>query len=450
MVQNKKYVLWMIDLAKLLAVVGGATLLGLLFVKSGFPETNIVVIYIFAVLLVARFTKGYFYGILSSVVCLLCFNYFFTAPYHTLAVNDPSYMITFCIMLITALITSALTTKEKLMTMEATRKGMESQTLYMLSSKLSDAADIEAVIKIAAESMSRLLQVNVGCIYVGEQAEPIYIQQLEKVQLHRSVTDVDEIRRKFTNLRTEYLENEENWIFPVNGQNRLLAVIMIDRKVSEEELLSNKKLIHSMIENISLALERIEITIERVRDRQRMERERERANLLRAISHDLRTPLSGIMGSAEMLMDMTEKDDNRQKLLKGIYQDADWLKSLVENILSLTRLQDGKLIEQVITNLLDNAVKHTTCEETITVCVSYLPDKAQVIVKDEGEGIAKEDEGNLFQIFYTSKTRAADVRKGIGLGLTICETVVNAHGGTITGRNREDGKGAEFIFTLPL
>lgn len=173
---HKKYVLWMIDIAKLLAVVCGATLLGILFVKVGFPETNIVVIYIFAVLLVARFTKGYFYGILSSVVCLLCFNYFFTAPYHTLAVNDPSYMITFCIMLITALITSALTTKEKLMTVEATRKDMESQALYMLSSKLSDAVDIEAIIKIAVESMSRLLQVNVGCIYVGEQAEPIYIQ----------------------------------------------------------------------------------------------------------------------------------------------------------------------------------------------------------------------------------------------------------------------------------
>ena len=344
--------------------------------------------------------------------------------------------------------------------------------------------------------MSRLLQANVGCIYVGEQAEPVYIQQLETEQLHRSITDVDEIRRKFTNLRTEYLENEESRSFPVNGQNGLLAVIVIDRNVSEEQLLSNRKLIHSMIENIALALERIEVTIERVRDRQRMERERERANLLRAISHDLRTPLSGIMGSAEMLMDMTEKDDKRQTLLKGIYQDADWLKSLVENILSLTRLQDGKilvhkemealeeviacavahieknypdreiqveipedfrmvpmdakLIEQVITNLLDNAVKHTTLEEAVTVCVSYLSDMAQVTVRDEGEGIAKEDEGNLFQIFYTSKTRASDVRKGIGLGLTICETVVNAHGGTITGRNRKDGKGAEFIFTLPL
>ena len=434
---HKKYVLWIIDIAKLLAVVCGATLLGIFFVKVGFPETNIVVIYIFAVLLVARFTKGYFYGILSSVVSLLCFNYFFTAPYHTLAVNDPSYMITFCIMLITALITSALTTKEKLMTMEATRKGMESQTLYMLSSKLSDAADIEAVIKIAAESMSRLLQVNVGCIYVGEQAEPIYIQQLEKEQLHRSVTDVDEIRRIFTNLRTEYLENGENWAFPVNGQNRLLAVIMIDRKVSEEELSPNKKLIHSMIENISLALERIEITIERVKDKQRIEKEQERANLLRSISHDLRTPLSAIMGSCEILMDMTKNNQDSLKLVKGIYQDADWLKSLVENILSLTRLQDGKilvhkemealeevigsavahiekmnpdreiqvdipddfvlvpmdakLIEQVITNLLDNAIKHTTSKQEIMVSVSYNDKEAIDSVLDEGEGIADID-----------------------------------------------------------
>ena len=79
-----------------------------------------------------------------------------------------------------------------------------------ISEKSGYVADIEAVIKIAAESMSRLLQVNVGCIYVGEQAEPIYVRQLEKEQLHRSVIDVDEIRRKFTNLRTEYLENEEN------------------------------------------------------------------------------------------------------------------------------------------------------------------------------------------------------------------------------------------------
>ena len=245
-----------------------------------------------------------------------------------------------------------------------------------------------------------------------------------------------------------------------------------------------------------MALERIEVTVERVRDRENMERERERANLLRAISHDLRTPLSGIMGTSEMLMDMTDKEDRRQELLQGIYQDADWLKSLVENILSLTRLQDGKIVihkemeaieevigcavahverifpdraiqveipeefrlvpmdarlmEQVIANLLDNAVKHTKPQETIMVSARYTKDSVVVSVRDEGEGIAEADVPNLFKIFYTSKTRSADVKRGIGLGLTICETVVNAHGGTITGRNRTDRKGAEFLFTLPL
>ena len=94
---------------------------GLLFLKVGFPESNIVVVFLFAVLLVVSFTKGYLYGILSSVVCLLCYNYFFTAPYHTLEVNDPSYMITFVVMLITSLMTSALTTKEKLMTVVMVR-----------------------------------------------------------------------------------------------------------------------------------------------------------------------------------------------------------------------------------------------------------------------------------------------------------------------------------------
>ena len=387
-------------------------------------------------------------------------------------------------MLITALITGAITAKEKMMTEEATRKGMESRTLYMLSGKLSDAADIESVIKAAAESLSSLLKVNVGCAYVGNRAKPVYIQQVGDEQIHRNIDNAEDLRIKLSNLRTEYMTDGENRIFPVNGQNGLLGVVTIDKKISSDELSLNKKLIHSMIDNISLALERIEITIERARDRQRMERERERANLLRAISHDLRTPLSGIMG------------DCRQKILKGIYRDADWLKSLVENILSLTRLQDGKillhkenealeeviasavahiekvypdreiqveipdefktvpmdarLIEQVIANLLDNAVKHTLPSGKITVSVEYLSNAVQVSVKDEGEGIAEEDIDNLFRIFYTSKTRPADVKKGIGLGLTICQTVVNAHGGTIIGRNRKDRKGAEFVFTLPM
>ena len=494
MMLKKKEILQ--SLLKLVFIIFVATVLGKIFAGLGFPETNIVVVYLLAVLLVARFTSGYQYGILSAIVSLICYNYFFTEPYHTLAVNDPGYLITFSIMLTTSILTSALTTKEKLLTKEANERGKESQILYMLSSKLSDAADMEAVLRTTAESISHLMQGNAGCIYVGRQSGPVYIQQVGEEQIHRNVTDLEEMRGRFTNLRTEYLEDQENYYYPVNGREHLLAVVTIDKKVNVEQLQEKKRLLHSIIENVSMAMDRIEVTIERVRDRENMERERERANLLRAISHDLRTPLSGIMGTSEMLMDMTEKEDKRQALIMGIYQDADWLKSLVENILSLTRLQDGKivihkemeaieevvgcavahversfpereiqvdtpedfrmvpmdakLIEQVLTNLLDNAVKHTKPQETISVSASYTKDAVVISVRDEGEGIAEADIPNLFKIFYTSQNRSTDVKKGVGLGLTICETVVKAHGGTIVGRNRMDRRGAEFLFTLPL
>ena len=163
------------SLLKLVVIVFAATVLGKIFTGLGFPETNIVVMYLLAVLLVARFTSGYQYGILSAVVSLLCYNYFFTEPYHTLAVNDPGYLITFSIMLTTSILTSALTTKEKLLTEEANERGKESQILYMLSSKLSDAADMEAVLRIAAESISHLLQVNVGWSIMSKKINYIVI-----------------------------------------------------------------------------------------------------------------------------------------------------------------------------------------------------------------------------------------------------------------------------------
>ena len=183
-------------------------------------------------------------------------------------------------------------------------------------------------------------------------------------------------------------------------------------------------------------------------------------------------------------------------MLRGIYSDADWLKTMVENILSLTRIQDkkmlvnkeneaieeiissavsrieksypdrsinvvipeefhlvpmdGRLIEQVLINLLSNAVKHTKRDEDITIKVDYSNDTVRVMVIDSGEGIAKEDMGHIFETFYTSKVRSSDVKKGIGIGLTICDTIIKAHDGKIYANNRKDSKGAVFTFELPL
>ncbi|MBU3875837.1 DUF4118 domain-containing protein [Faecalicatena sp. AGMB00832] len=488
----------LLDIGKLLLTVTAATILGKFFTKAGFQEANIVVIYILNVLLVARFTHGYYFGIASSIISLLSFNYFFSAPYYTLSVYDSSYLVTFVIMLITALITSALTTKEKLLTQEAMEKGNENQMLYQLANNLSDASDIESILKVTIESVGRLLRTDIGCIYIGKSGT-IYFQQIEGELVRQKAENYDEIEKSLVRLKTQYRKSARAYEYPIRGQGRLLAVLKINGSLSEEELKGKSRLLHAIIENVSLALERIEIMTEQIQDRQKIEKERDRANLLRSISHDLRTPLSGIMGTSEMLMDMTDKQDRRYCLIQGIYQDADWLKSLVENVLNLTRLRDGevliqkepeaieeiigcavahvekafpdreidvqipeefhlvpmdaRLMEQVITNLLDNAVKHTKPDEKIQVAVSYTRAEVIVTVRDEGEGIASCDAPNIFQMFYTSKTRSSDIKKGIGLGLAICETVIKAHGGTICGQNRQDHQdhqGAEFIFRLPF
>ncbi|MCI7605755.1 MAG: DUF4118 domain-containing protein [Spirochaetales bacterium] len=494
---NNKYKQILFDVIKMTSLIVLFTLLSILFRKLGFPETNIVVIYILAVLLISLVTTGYVFGIMGCVISLFCYNYFFTLPYHTLAVSDPNYMITFIIMLATSFITSTITAKEKVLRETATEKSEENQILYQLTSSLSDAPDAESVMTIAVKSISRLLQCNTGGFYLGGQiSSPLFIQTLGKEIIHRNTDDKEELRISLTGLREEYLESEDVLSFPINGRENLLGVINISKDVEMTTLESKKNLLHSIIENIAMALDRIEITEERANVRETMERERERANLLRAISHDLRTPLSGIMGTSEILIDMTPSPDKRQVLLKGIYQDAAWLRDLVENILSLTRLQDGKiqihkemeameevigsavshieksfeerhitvetplsfklvpmdakLIEQVIYNLLDNAVKHTETEEEIKVILSYSSNSAECAVIDNGEGLIEEDIPSLFDLFYTSKTRSSDAKKGMGLGLAICKTVVEAHGGKITASNRKDKKGAEFVFSLPL
>ena len=288
---NKKYKQILFDTLKLISLTVIFTLLSILFRKLGFPETNIVIIYILAVLLISLFTTGYAFGIASCVISLFCYNYFFTLPYHTLAVSDPSYIITFIIMLTTSLITSTITAKEKVLRETATEKSEENQILYQLSSSLSDAPDSESVMIIAVKSISRLLQCNTGGIYLGGQySSPLFVQTLGKEVIHRNIEDVESIRNAISDLREEYVERDDTLSFPVNGRENLLAVINVDKTVDSSTLLSKKNLLHSIIENIALALDRIEITEEKAKVRETMERERERANLLRAISHDLRTP----------------------------------------------------------------------------------------------------------------------------------------------------------------
>ena len=232
------------------------------------------------------------------------------------------------------------------------------------------------------------------------------------------------------------------------------------------------------------------------REKQLLEAEKEklRANLLRAVSHDLRTPLTGILGASASLEENWEnyQKDECLELIHNIHDDADWLLNMVENLLSVTQIQskdsklnmspeildevvaeavtrlkkrmpnveidvevpveiimipmDAMLIEQVLINLMENALTHSHGNRPIRLVAENQPDSIQIRVIDYGVGLQEEQLEHIFDGTY-SETAHADVHKGMGIGLSLCHSIITAHHGTISARNHEEG--AEFLFTLP-
>lgn len=228
-----------------------------------------------------------------------------------------------------------------------------------------------------------------------------------------------------------------------------------------------------------------------------IEKEKMRANLLRAVSHDLRTPLTGIIGNSDSYLEMENElsDLEKHEIVKSIKEDADWLLNMVENLLSVTRINnetskvnksyesvdevvssavtrfkrnfpdaqfevflpddvvmvmmDPLLIEQVVTNILQNAQVHSHSKKPLELRVTEDDDNVCFCVKDYGIGINKESLQTIFDgVSYKDKNSGTtDGYKGMGIGLSICKTIVTAHGGTIGARNHGDG--SEVFFCLP-
>lgn len=253
---------------------------------------------------------------------------------------------------------------------------------------------------------------------------------------------------------------------------------------------------NAILSQCELAMENIRATNEKEAEKLKTQDERLRSDLLRSISHDLRTPLTSISGNSSVLLQSDSKLDpeTRQQLYQDIYDDSQWLINLVENLLSVSRVTNSEmklnrsdevlddiideamhhidrhaenhiievkksaemilvnvdvhLIIQVIVNLMDNAVKYTP--EGSTICLETEKKNGKVLVKvsDNGPGISDEEKSNIFEMFYNGKKDISDSRRSMGMGLALCKSIIEAHGGEIDVTSNHPC-GATFIFTLP-
>jgi two-component system sensor histidine kinase KdpD len=492
------------DSLRMLGILALCTAVGCLFRILNFTNANIIMVYILGVLGVSMVTTGRIYSLLSSVLSVLIFNFFFTFPYFTL-MSDPSYIATFGVMFIVALLGSSLTTRIKIQAIQSANKAYRTQVLLETSQKLQKAEGDQAILTVAATQLGKLLERDL-LIYPADEdgilqdalcfpADTKTDMSLCLSQTERAVAEWVRKNNKHAGATTGTLPSARCLYMAVRGSRQVQAVVGIvidpDRKPDAFE----KNLMVAILDECGLALEKERVVTAKRKAEEAARQEALRANLLRAISHDLRTPLTSISGNAGILMEngAVLDDEKRQTLYTSIYDDAMWLINLVENLLSITRMENGamalnmqpelidevfteamahldrnairhhisvtlkddllmadmdaRLIVQVVINIVNNAIKYTPEGSHILLSAERQGTFVRVMIADDGPGIPDEAKKRLFEMFYTADNVRGDGRRGLGLGLSLCKSIVTAHGGSITVSDHKP-QGTVFSFTL--
>lgn len=493
------------DGLKTLLIIVAATLISLILQALNISDQNIIMVYILSVLIISRVTVGYLYGILASGLTVLVFNYFFTIPYYTLHAIQEGYPITFVIMLLVALITSALTVRIKTQARLAVEREHRTEVLYEINKKLLASRDFEETIELINVYMVKIF--GRSAVFYSQDPEDHDSETFLQSSLdgdasflmsesERAVAHWVFMNKKCAGAGTDTLMGAGAFYMPIVSQSRVLGVIGLS--CANGVLNQNNRLFLRMIASqVEMALERHYLSNEQRRMLVESEKEKMRSNLLRGISHDLRTPLTGILGSSSAILEngRTMDQETHDTLINNIKEDSQWLIRMVENLLSVTRINegpmnvtktpeaaeeivaeaisrirkrfvsrkikvkvpeallivpmDGTLIEQVIINLLENGIKYSAENSVIEVEVKKYGNEAVFEVRDQGKGISDQDFPYLFETYVPDGKRSSDSSRGMGIGLSICNSIVKAHQGKMEAENKEQG-GAVFRFTLPL
>ncbi len=492
------------DTAVTVALLAATTSIGYSFLKLGFTDSNIITIYILGVLLTSILTKGYTCSVISAVMSVVLFNFFLVEPRLTFQAYGSGYPVTFVIMIASSIITATLASKLKSHAKMSAQSAFRTKVLFDTNQLLQKAQDDEDIINITASQIVKLLDRDVivypekngklmkGYLFTTEASEKNDLFFTEK---EMSTAEWVFKNKKRAGASTNTHKDAKSLYLSIRINNNVYGVVGINIKGKPLDSFENSILL-SILGECALAIENSRNAKEKEIAAILAKNEKLRANLLRAISHDLRTPLTSISGNADNLISNYEKldEDAKKQIFNDIFDDSQWLISLVENLLSITRIEedrmnfnmsvqvledvieealkhigrknhnhiisaeykdelmlarmDARLIIQVILNIVDNAIKYTPEGSEIKIFAEKKDGMISVSISDNGKGIPENSKPHVFEMFYTGENAVADSHRSLGLGLALCKSIINIHGGEIMLSDNEP-HGCIFTFTLP-
>jgi two-component system sensor histidine kinase KdpD len=485
--------------AMALALVAVALGVGIL-IQPFFGIENVDLVFLTAVVGVAvRF--GLLPSLLASIAASLCYNYFFLPPIYTFTITDPTNIAAFFFFMLIALLVSNVAARVRTQAVSATERARTTEYLYSFSRKLASTATLDDVLWATAYQTALMLKVRVVLLLPEHGSIAVKAGYPPEDELDQA--DLAAANWAWSNDRpagrgSDTLPGAKRLFLPMRTGRGPIGVMGIDDDRSGPILTPDQtRLLDALMDQGALAIERVRLVEDIDHVKRVVETDRLRSALLTSISHDLKTPLSSVLGSASTLRDLSSRltDAEKGDLLATIIDESERLNRFIANLLDMTKLESGAIVpnsaphdlgevvgsalrragkilmqhrvelelqgdmpmleldavlfEQVLFNLLDNAAKYAPAgsliriqswRETNSVCLQIL---------DEGEGIPEDELENVFDKFYRAQ-KGDHVRPGTGLGLAISRGFVEAMHGTISAANRSDRTGAILTVRLPI
>ncbi len=445
------------------------TLLALLGNAASINKDSIIMLYLLGVLFSSVFTRRYVFGVVSAIAYALSFSYFFTRPTFSLRMISSSDIVLVFFFLATAISGSAIMSRLTRQMLKASHNEATARMMYEITNKFVHITGKRSII-VSGVTYIQTHSACVAAVRIDGDSEPYEVDRAPGAQT-------------------------PPYEYSIPGPSGPVGVLQI--WCADIQTKSKDELLYTAVAaQIGAALEREDLYTEREKIRFAMEREKSRSTFLRAVAHDIRTPLTSLTGASTLLAEQFDvlTAEEKRKLASDISEETVWLSNLVENILNMTRIDeakldihkdfevvddvaaeavkhmerlwggrvlritypeevvalrvDGKLIAQVLINLFDNAIKHTKPGDEILLEISVDDENAVFSVANAGEDIPGQMKQSIFEDFFSSDSVFTDKRRGVGLGLPICRAIVEAHGGKIWAEDNLP-HGAKFIFTLP-